>query len=117
MMTHVDDPSSRRLKDQQKSTSFSQEKRSEDREEVATAARQRSEKAAYMVDLLSELRTMGRDEDWALLTYFLEMAIMEAQALAENRPGTFPPTHTETIVIPDARAQLLAKRFMNDELD
>jgi len=73
--------------------------------------------AAYMADMLSELRAMGQKEDWAMLVYLLEMAIVEAHAINNNGAGNFPRDEQETVLVPDARAQMLAERFLAGELD
>ncbi|MEM9677220.1 MAG: hypothetical protein AAF890_04105 [Pseudomonadota bacterium] len=73
--------------------------------------------AAYMADMLSELRAMGQREDWPMLVYLLEMAIVEAHAINNNGAGSFPKDEQETVLVPDARAQMLAERFLAGELD
>ncbi|MEL6967026.1 MAG: hypothetical protein AAGM04_06560 [Pseudomonadota bacterium] len=60
---------------------------------------------------------MSQSENWAMLGYLLEMAMMEAHSLADDRPTVFPATDQKTVVVPDARAQILAERFLNGELD
>ncbi|MEM1038288.1 MAG: hypothetical protein AAGI12_02315 [Pseudomonadota bacterium] len=73
--------------------------------------------AAYMADMLSELRAMGQKEGWSMLVYLLEMAIVEAHAINNNGAGRFPKDEQETVLVPDARAQMLAERFLAGELD
>ncbi|MEO1397755.1 MAG: hypothetical protein AAFU56_02665 [Pseudomonadota bacterium] len=73
--------------------------------------------ASYLADMLSELRAMSQKEGWPMLTYFMEMAIVEAHAINNNGAGAFPQDDQKTILVPDSRAQLLAEKFLAGELD
>lgn len=88
-MTQTDEPPIKRSTSPTLSTEQNNQDAGSENQGPDQTRRQTLAKAAYVADLLSELRVMSQSENWAMLGYLLEMAMMEAHSLADDRPTVF----------------------------
>lgn len=66
--------------------------------------------AAFIRDMLMELRVMSQSINQPMLAYLIEMAMIEASDLADGRATTPQPASRVS-------AEELARRYMTGELD